>query len=113
MGLWLGPELLRSESRTSSVHRAASGWPDSPIPLDRNYKLSQVLDSFHSKECLVARACSGARRVYVSYSVMSDSLRSHGQDPLPGSSVHGILQARILEWVAISFPKDLDYPRSE
>ena len=23
---------------------------------------------------------------------------------LPGSSVHGILQARILEWVAISFP---------
>ena len=23
---------------------------------------------------------------------------------LPGSSVHGILQARILEWVAIPFP---------
>jgi len=26
---------------------------------------------------------------------------------LPGSSVHGILQARILEWVAISFSGDL------
>ena len=25
---------------------------------------------------------------------------------LPGSSVHGILQARILEWVAISFAKE-------
>ena len=25
----------------------------------------------------------------------------------PGSSVHGILQARILEWVAISFSKRL------
>ena len=25
----------------------------------------------------------------------------------PGSSVHGILQARILEWVAISSPGDL------
>ena len=25
---------------------------------------------------------------------------------LPGSSVHGILQARILEWVAISFSRD-------
>ena len=25
----------------------------------------------------------------------------------PGSSVHGILQARILEWVAISFSRDL------
>ena len=24
---------------------------------------------------------------------------------LPGSSVHGILQARILEWIAISFSK--------
>ena len=24
---------------------------------------------------------------------------------LPGSSVHGILQARILEWVAFPFPK--------
>ena len=36
---------------------------------------------------------------------------------LPGSSVHGILQARILEWVAISFsrgssrPRDLPYCR--
>ena len=25
----------------------------------------------------------------------------------PGSSVHGILQARILEWVAISFPRGI------
>ena len=29
---------------------------------------------------------------------------------LPGSSVHGILQARILEWVAISFSRDLPDP---
>ena len=28
----------------------------------------------------------------------------------PGSSVHGILQARILEWVAISFPRGLPDP---
>ena len=27
---------------------------------------------------------------------------------LPGSSVHGILQARILEWVAISFSMCVD-----
>ena len=33
-------------------------------------------------------------------SVMSDSFQLHG---LPGFSVHGISQARILEWVAISF----------
>ena len=36
----------------------------------------------------------------VSCSVMSNSLELHGQSP-PGSFVHGLLQARILEWVAI------------
>ena len=29
----------------------------------------------------------------------------------PGSSVHGILQARILEWVAISFSRGSSWPR--
>ena len=32
---------------------------------------------------------------------------------LPGSSVHRILQARILEWIAISFLGDLPDPGSE
>ena len=32
---------------------------------------------------------------------------------LSGSSVHGILQARILEWVAIPFPGDRPDPRIE
>ena len=31
----------------------------------------------------------------------------------PGSSVHGILQVRILEWVAISSPGDLPTPETE
>ena len=35
---------------------------------------------------------------------MSDSCNPMDYSP-PGSSVHGILQARILEWVAISFSK--------
>ena len=42
-----------------------------------------------------------------SRSVMSNSLRPHG----PGSSVYGILQARILEWVAISFSRGSSQPR--
>ena len=29
----------------------------------------------------------------------------------PGSSIHGILQARILEWVAISFSRESSLPR--
>ena len=32
---------------------------------------------------------------------------------LPSSSIHGILQARILEWVAISSPGDLPHPGTE
>ena len=31
----------------------------------------------------------------------------------PGSSIHGILQARILEWVAISFPRGSSDPGIE
>ena len=32
---------------------------------------------------------------------------------LPGSSVHGILQARILEWVAIPFSRGSSRPRDQ
>ena len=32
---------------------------------------------------------------------------------LPGSSVHGILQARILEWVAIAFSRGSSKPRDQ
>ena len=32
---------------------------------------------------------------------------------LPGSSVHGILQARVLEWVAISFSRGSSPPRDQ
>ena len=39
--------------------------------------------------------------VCVSHSVVSNSLQPHGLCSPTGSSVHTILQARILEWVAI------------
>ena len=41
----------------------------------------------------------------LSHSVVSDSLQPHGLYSLPGSFVHGILQARILEWVAVSYSR--------
>ena len=43
---------------------------------------------------------------------MSDSCNAMDCSP-PGSSVPGVLQARILEWVAISFPGDLPDPGIE
>ena len=40
-----------------------------------------------------------------------------GSDPmdcsLPGSSVHGIFQSRVLEWVAISFSRGSSWPRDQ
>jgi len=46
---------------------------------------------------------------------MPDSLQLHAlmDCSLPGPSVHGIFQARILEWVAISSSRDLPNPRIE
>ena len=48
----------------------------------------------------------------VSRSVMSNSLWPHGLY-LTGSLVHGILQARILEWVAIPFFRGSSHPRDK
>ena len=45
-----------------------------------------------------------SRFVCVSHSVVSNSV-------MPGFSVHGILQTRILEWVAISFSRESSLPR--
>ena len=47
----------------------------------------------------------------LSHSVKSVSLWPHGLYSLTGSSFHGILQARILEWVAISSSRGSSWPR--
>ena len=46
------------------------------------------------------------------YSVMSNSLWPHGLCSPPGSSVYGILKARILDWDAISFSRGSSWPRA-
>ena len=54
--------------------------------------------------CIVSVSCSG----------MPYSLRIDPKDyNLPGSSVHGILQTRILEWVAIPFSRWSSWPRDQ
>ena len=46
--------------------------------------------------------------VQFTHSVMSESLRPHGLYSTLDPAVHGILQVRILEWVAISFSRRMD-----
>ena len=68
----------------------------------------------YSSQCgtLSFRATSGGTRVAAT--VHAKSCPTLG-DPMdhsqPGTSVYGILQARILEWVAISFSKGSSTPR--
>ena len=51
--------------------------------------------------CVRARACAQ----------LCLTLRPHGLVGLPGSSISGIIQARILEWVAISSSRGSSWPR--
>ena len=47
-----------------------------------------------------------------SHSVVSNSAIPWMEEPArPGSSVHGIFQARVLEWVPISFSRESSQPR--
>ena len=53
--------------------------------------------------------------VWLSQCMLSHSAESDSCDPRdcnpPGSSVHGISQARMLEWVAISYSRGSPWPR--
>ena len=51
-------------------------------------------------------------KVSVSHAVMSDSCNPMDCS-LPGCSVHGILQAKILEWVTFPFSRGSSQPRGQ
>ena len=51
--------------------------------------------------------------VCVCHSVMADSLWPREQYSPPGSSVHGILQIRMLEWAAISSSRRSSWPKDQ
>ena len=68
--------------------------------------------------CLFSQAVCSLRTSSVSYPfdevTQSCPTLSHPMDcSLPGSSVCGIFQARILEWVAISFSRGSSQPRDQ
>ena len=76
----------------------------SPLPHSKRTDIFKV-----EKEPIMMRPC---RNLFaLSWSVVSNSLWPHGLQPVHGSSVHGILQARMQEWVAISSSKGSSWPR--
>ena len=54
-----------------------------------------------------------SRLLVLSHSVMSNALGSHGLKPARLLSIHGIFQARILEWVAIPYCRVSSRPRDQ
>ena len=60
-------------------------------------KLHQEIQICEVKVCEVAQSCP--------------TVCDPTDCSLPGSSIHGIFQARVLEWVAISFSRGSSWPR--
>ena len=94
-------------------------WPECPLGDERAQKMRALLG-------LVAQSCLTSqprglklREDWHIYTIDTRCLVTRlcpaACDPmdcsLPGSSVHGILQARVLEWVAISFSRGSSWPR--
>ena len=135
-------ECLNKEVKALSPPSARSPWRSTPlevgpIPLDTAPQFRSVLHAGLGQGGIVLRILFGnlhlsltgqflayryplvtarwprvpLRACMLSYSVVSDSYDPMDCSP-PGSSVHGIFQARILEWVAIFSSGVEDLPNS-
>ena len=80
-------------------------------------KILLIFSSFVPNEAIISSL--GQRYHYVQHPVHGEVKKSlscvrlfatHGLY-LPGSSIHGIFQARLLQWVAISFSRGFSQPR--
>ena len=105
------PHLLVSNN--SEWNASKSAWSHQPIfPQLKDYFILVEADS----KLLKWHTVHGHDKYFTwsevkwSRSVVSDSLQPIDCSP-QGTSVHGILQARILEWVAISFSRGSSRPR--
>ena len=67
---------------------------------------SSCLESFQNPPLLSGQQCAKSLQ-------LCPTLCDHMNCTPPGSSVPGILQARILEWVAMPYSRDLPHPRTK
>ena len=92
------------------LHWQADSLPLSHLGILQNRRqalIKQSHQSIHKHE--IDRSSEGE---IASRSIMSNSLQHRGRSS-PGSSIHGILQARILKWVAFPSPGDVPHPGTE
>ena len=101
------PALSHTNPQQSSMLDLSQGWPRDRGVADRGWKKREPAKCiFHTLTfawcacvCWVAQLCL----------TFCDSMDCSS----PGSSVHGIVQARILEWVAISSSRGSSRPRDQ
>ena len=96
---WWGTGILSYFRRQRGIPWWSSGW-DSVLSLPRAWVLSQVGKLRSCKLYMCAKSVQSCLTLC---------------DPMeyspPGSSVHGILQARVLEWVAMPSSRGSSQPR--
>ena len=93
-------------------HRSAIIIYICPLPLEipSHLPLHSTLLGCHRVQIQISRVFYG--NVYVSLvTQLCPTLWDPMDCSLPGSSVHGIFQARILEWIATSFSRGSSQPR--
>ena len=109
----------------ATVHRVAKSWtPLNPLSTGQKKRHKLWIELFR-EQCIFCTSESPRRKQNSILMVQLWKKESESEvihscptlcDPVdcspPGSSVHGILQARVLEWVAISFSRGSSRPRN-
>ena len=110
-----GVKYLQVHSNRELISRIYKKFPQLHKPSNPVQKWAKDLSRYFSKK-IYKWLTSMWKDVQHHYSFSSVQLLSHVRlfvTPWPGSSVHGILQARILEWAAISFSRGTSRPRGQ
>ena len=118
MGTKLYADLPNGSVDKESACNAETQEKKQVLSLDEEYPLEEVMATERVTESETTERPSPAQ--YVLYVVCrhtsSLQLCLTLCDPMdcspPGSSVHGILQARIMEWVAMSSSREISGPRN-
>ena len=107
---------------TLFCHREMRGFP-SPFNLNLTEPRLRLLESMEpqnqyqthmrKKQMRYANYLPNREAVYLKVTQSCLTLCDPMDCSLPSSSVHGILQARVLEWVAISFSRGYSRPKDQ
>ena len=110
------PGVLAQESHNSVWHHlwSAANQGSSPRPWHPGVLLGvSHVGMWHPCECSQLFRCQQKQSFTMSHTVPAVALCGPMDCSLPGSFIHGILQARVLKWVAMPSSSDSSWPRDQ